>query len=157
MFLLGKDNTATKEPNTLKTESAPRILLLRLQNNAKPLAERVKGALFNFDQAKLRLGIVDSTSLLQNRPRGYIEQSEWQEGEKASHSLTTVQLLSQRDAVPAKQHPDYGFVGLKSGPQSRVMAITPTIKRGAMPIIIMAAIPNGRLVLLCPAPYPSIG
>lgn len=80
-----------------------------------PLAERVKGASFRFEKAKLRLELSIPQALLKARPRGYIEQAEWSEGEKLAFVNYSSNFYRSDNRGQQNRTSDYGFVGLKSG------------------------------------------
>ncbi|WP_186373492.1 fimbria/pilus outer membrane usher protein [Yersinia rohdei] len=114
--LTHQNSTAPQEPHPPEVEPDTLDSAAAAPQQCAPLAERVKGASFQFDQAKLRLELSIPQALLQKRPRGYIERSEWEEGEKLAfinygsnfyRSDTTSQLQNSTS--------DYAFLGLKSG------------------------------------------
>ncbi|HDL7100924.1 TPA: fimbria/pilus outer membrane usher protein [Yersinia enterocolitica] len=116
--LANKSNTTPKEPNAAEGESIPAESTATTPSAAKkciPLAERVKGASFHFDQAKLRLELSIPQALLQQRPRGYIERSEWEEGEKLAFVNYSANFYRSDTQTQQNSTSDYGFVGLKSG------------------------------------------
>lgn len=116
VLLTNKDGAVTNETNTQETESAPsETAATSSTEQCRPLAERVKGASFHFDQAKLRLELSIPQALLQKRPRGYIEQSEWQEGEKLAFINYSSNFYRSDTQAQQNSTSDYGFVGLKSG------------------------------------------
>lgn len=81
-----------------------------------PLADRVKGASFSFDQAKLRLDLAVPQSLVKHLPRGYINPADWDEGEKLGFvNYNTNYYRSQARGGSSSSGSDYTFVGLKSG------------------------------------------
>ncbi len=74
---LADKNTAA--PNTTEGEAIPSESAATPPSATEkcvPLAERVKGASFHFDQAKLRLDLSIPQALLQKRPRDYIDRTE---------------------------------------------------------------------------------
>ncbi|HDL7342733.1 TPA: fimbria/pilus outer membrane usher protein [Yersinia enterocolitica] len=116
--LANKSNTTPKEPNAAEGESIPAESTATTPSAAEkciPLAERVKGASFHFDQAKLRLELSIPQALLQQRPRGYIERSEWEEGEKLAFVNYSANFYRSDTQTQQNSTSDYGFVGLKSG------------------------------------------
>ncbi|EOV4176672.1 fimbria/pilus outer membrane usher protein [Yersinia enterocolitica] len=116
--LANKSNTTPKEPNAAERESIPSESTATTPSAAEkciPLAERVKGASFHFDQAKLRLELSIPQALLQQRPRGYIERSEWEEGEKLAFVNYSANFYRSDTQTQQNSTSDYGFVGLKSG------------------------------------------
>ncbi|EKN6025017.1 fimbria/pilus outer membrane usher protein [Yersinia enterocolitica] len=116
--LANKSNTTPKEPNAAEGESIPAESTATTPSATEkciPLAERVKGASFHFDQAKLRLELSIPQALLQQRPRGYIERSEWEEGEKLAFVNYSANFYRSDTQTQQNSTSDYGFVGLKSG------------------------------------------
>ncbi|MGH1476597.1 fimbria/pilus outer membrane usher protein [Yersinia proxima] len=116
--LANNNNTAPTEPNTTQPESAPSDSADNTVSPTEqciPLAERVKGASFHFDQAKLRLELSIPQALLQKRPRGYIERSEWEEGENLAFVNYSANFYRSDTQAQQNSTSDYGFVGLKSG------------------------------------------
>ncbi|EKN3948183.1 fimbrial biogenesis outer membrane usher protein [Yersinia enterocolitica] len=116
--LANKSNTTPKEPNAAEGESIPAESTATTPSATEkciPLAERVKGAFFHFDQAKLRLELSIPQALLQQRPRGYIERSEWEEGEKLAFVNYSANFYRSDTQTQQNSTSDYGFVGLKSG------------------------------------------
>ncbi|AJJ62802.1 fimbria/pilus outer membrane usher protein [Yersinia aldovae] len=113
--LIDKNSTDTNEPSLQETEPVSDSAAATSTEQCGPLAERVKGASFHFDQAKLRLELAIPQALLQNRPRGYIEQSEWQEGEKLAFINYSSNFYRSDTQSQQNSTSDYGFIGLKSG------------------------------------------
>ncbi|MDR5020131.1 fimbria/pilus outer membrane usher protein [Yersinia rochesterensis] len=112
-----KNNTTPKESNAAEVE--PELEATPSDSVATgqclPLSERVKGASFHFDQAKLRLELSIPQSFLQKRPRGYIERTEWEEGEKLAFVNYSANFYRSDTKSQQNSTSDYGFVGLKSG------------------------------------------
>ncbi|CNK64680.1 fimbria/pilus outer membrane usher protein [Yersinia alsatica] len=114
--LTNKDNIAPQKSPTAEAESTPSDSMPSSTEQCAPLAERVKGASFHFDQAKLRLELSIPQALLQKRPRGFIERSEWEEGEKLAFVNYSANFYrSDTKSQLQNSTSDYAFMGLKSG------------------------------------------
>jgi outer membrane usher protein len=116
--LVSKNSAVTKESNTTEINSAPTDTTAAPPTSTEqcvPLTERVKGASFHFDQAKLRLELSIPQALLQKRPRGYIDRTEWEEGEKLAFINYSSNFYRSETQSQQNSTSDYGFVGLKGG------------------------------------------
>ncbi|ANI30062.1 fimbrial protein [Yersinia entomophaga] len=114
--LTAKGDSLSRQPNTPEIESRPSDSAIPLIEQCVPLAERVKGASFHFDQAKLRLELSIPQALLKKRPRGYIERSEWEEGENLLFvNYSSNFYRSETKSQQQNSTSDYAFMGLKSG------------------------------------------
>lgn len=121
--LTSKDGSVAKEPTAVETDSLPSETAILPSETAThspaeqcvPLATRVKGASFHFDQAKLRLELSIPQALLKKRPRGYIERTEWEEGEKLAFVNYSTNFYRSETSGQQNNTSDYGFIGLKGG------------------------------------------
>ncbi|CNE45442.1 fimbria/pilus outer membrane usher protein [Yersinia nurmii] len=114
--LTAKGDPLSQQSNAPEIESPPADSAIPLAEQCVPLAERVKGASFHFDQAKLRLELSIPQALLKKRPRGYIERSEWEEGENLAFvNYSSNFYRSDTKSQQQNSTSDYAFMGLKSG------------------------------------------
>lgn len=114
--LTSKDGSVAKEPTAVETDPLPSETATHSPaEQCVPLATRVKGASFHFDQAKLRLELSIPQALLKKRPRGYIERTEWEEGEKLAFVNYSTNFYRSETSGQQNNTSDYGFIGLKGG------------------------------------------
>ena len=116
--LVNKNNSKPQEAATVEGESIPpesAATTPSVTDKCIPLAERVKGATFHFDQAKLRLELSIPQALLKKRPRDYIDRTEWEEGEKIAFVNYSANFYRSDTQSPQSSTSDYGFIGFKNG------------------------------------------
>lgn len=116
--LANKNNSKSQEAATIEGESIPSepaATTPSVTDKCIPLAERVKGATFHFEQAKLRLELSIPQALLKKRPRGYIDRTEWEEGEKIAFVNYSANFYRSEAQSPQSSTSDYGFIGFKNG------------------------------------------
>lgn len=117
--VIGSDSAMEKEPHVpdaTNPEPAPSNSAAETPTGeCVPLSQRVKGASFHFDQAKLRLELSIPQALLKKQPRGYIERSEWDAGENLAFVNYSTNFYRSETQGTQNNTSDYGFLGLKGG------------------------------------------
>ncbi len=84
-------------------------------NGCTLLADRLPGASFRYDSARLRLDLSVPQSLLDIKPRGYVDPQEWEAGNTMGFFNYDASLYHSRYEASGNEAADYGYLGLNTG------------------------------------------
>ncbi|MDZ5604556.1 fimbria/pilus outer membrane usher protein [Pseudomonas sp. RP23018S] len=79
------------------------------------MSQRLPGAAYTFDSARLRLDLSIPQALLELRPQGYVDPQEWDAGSSMGFVNYDANFYRSRYEGAGTGHSDYGYLGLNGG------------------------------------------